>query len=265
MRFVIFLIFLSCSLSLYGQQQSNPDPLSGQFYATLEGDAVVLGINRKSGSSYIGTMTDRHQKYALTLELSSGTDVSGTAKEYSMGIQFDVAGTLVGDQLSLTFSITVGNEQNQMKIDFTRDGTDTQAPTGNEAQVQTTPNLPKDASHPQDLIGTWIKEDLYNSGYGDNYMGAGFSQSMTFLADGNISEGGSSATMSGSNYSGQSTGQGSGVIPGVKWYTIGNQLYMQVTENGQTQNAHLGKYYIENNNMLITGTNGEKILLKKSN
>ncbi|HSF89687.1 MAG TPA: hypothetical protein VLA46_09735, partial [Saprospiraceae bacterium] len=94
-------------------------------------------------------------------------------------------------------------------------------------------------------------------------MGAGFSQSMTFLANGQLSEGGSFATMSGSNYSGQSTGQGAGVIPGVKWYTIGNQLYMQVTENGQTQEVHLGRYYVENNNMLITGTNGEKILLKR--
>ena len=69
--------------------------------------------------------------------------------------------------------------------------------------------------------------------------------------------------MSGSNYSGQSTGQGGGIIPGAAWYTIGNQLYLMFTENGQTQNVALGKYYVEGNNMLLTGSNGEKILLSR--
>ena len=113
------------------------------------------------------------------------------------------------------------------------------------------------------MIGTWTKEELYQSGYGDAYMGAGTSQSMTFLQGGRMAEAGSSSYISGSDYNGQSSDDGGGVIPGVIWYTIGNQLYMQGTENGRTQTVHLGKYYIENNNMLITGTNGEKILLTK--
>lgn len=260
MRIALLISFFFCSLLLQAQTSVSNDPLSGQYHANLNGDEIILGINLKAGTSYIGTMTDSHQKYSLNLELSNNINVTGTAKEYSMGLQFDVTGILDGDQLSLTFSITVGNEQNQMKIDFAREGSIANGATGTS---QTMPALPKDATHPRELIGTWTKEELYQSGYGDNYMGAGFSQSMTFLEDGNLSEGGSSATMSGSNYSGQSTGQGSGIIPGVKWYTIGNQLYMQGTENGQTQEIHLGKYYIENGNMLITGTNGEKVLLKK--
>jgi hypothetical protein len=262
MRIALIISIFCCSLIIQGQTSVTADPLSGQYHATLGSDAIALGINLKSGASYIGSMTDSHQKYSLNLELSDGKYVSGTAKEYSMGLQFDVTGTIEGDQLPLTFSIAVGNEQSQMKIDFIRDGSDTQG-TAAGIHSQITTSLPMDATHPRDLVGTWTKEELYNSGYGDNYMGAGFSQSMTFLADGNLSEAGSSATMSGSNYSGHSSGQGSGIIPGVKWYTIGNQLYMQVTENGQTQEVHLGKYYIENGNMLITGTNGEKILLSR--
>jgi len=222
-----------------------------------------MGLNLKSGTSYIGTMTDSHQKYSLNLELANGKNVTGTAKEYSMGLQFEVEGIIDGDRLPLTFRFTLGDKTDQMKIDFVREGSELPASTGTGHVSQDAPDLPKDATHPRDLIGTWTKEELYNSGYGDNYMGAGFSESMSFLSDGQLSEGSSSATMSGSNYSGQSTGQGTGIIPGVKWYTIGNQLYMQVTENGQTQQVHLGKYYVENGNMLITGTNGEKILLKK--
>lgn len=263
MRFVLLISFLCWSLIIQGQASVNADPLSGQYRANLQGDELVLGINLKSGTSYIGTMTDSHQKYALNLELSDGTTVRGTAKEYSLGLQFDVSGKLNGDRLSLTFTVEVGNERNEMIIDFAREGSDSPLLTTSENQPKAMPGLPKDATHPQELVGTWIKEELYNSGYGDNYMGAGFSQSMTFLANGQLSEGGSAASMSGSNYTGQSSGEGSGVIPGVKWYTIGNQLYMQVTENGQTQEAHLGRYYVENNNMLITGTNGEKILLKR--
>ena len=146
-----------------------------------------------------------------------------------------------------------------------REGSEIQIPFGTEIQDQSQVVFPSGASHPQELLGTWTKEELYQSGQGDSYMGASASESMTFLAGGRMAESGSSATISGSNYSGQSSGQGTGVIPGLVWYTIGNQLYLQVTENGQTQNVHLGKYYVENNNMLITGTNGEKILLTRSN
>lgn len=263
MRIFLLLTFICCALIIQGQATVNADPLSGQYHATLGSDAIALGINLKLDGSYIGTMTDSHQKYSLSLQLSDGRKVTGTAREYSMDLQFEVAGTIDGDRLPLTFSFTLGDKTDQMKIDFVREGSELPASTSTGHVSQDAPDLPKDATHPHDLIGTWTKEELYNSGYGDNYMGAGFSESMTFLSDGQLSEGGSSATMSGSNYSGQSTGQGSGIIPGVKWYTIGNQLYMQVTENGQTQEVHLGRYYIENGNMLITGTNGEKILLKK--
>lgn len=264
MRYIMLTYLVCLTLIIQSQIPANVDPLSGQYHANLQGDELVLGINLKSGTSYIGTMTDSHQKYSLNLELSNGIDVSGTAKEYSMGLQFDVVGKIDGDKLSLTFSFTLGNESDQMKIDFTREGNEVQGMAGTSPNSQAMPGLPKDATHPRDLVGTWTKEELYQSGYGDNYMGAGFSESMTFLADGQLSDGSSSATMSGSNYSGQSTGQGTGVIPNVKWYTIGNQLYMQVTENGQTQEVHLGKYFVENGSILITGTNGEKILLKKS-
>jgi hypothetical protein len=262
MRFLLLLSFICCSLIIRSQTALNADPLSGQYHANMQGDELLLGIHLKSGTSYIGTMTDSHQKYALILELSDGRHISGTAKEYSLGLQFEVEGIIDGERLPLTFSFTLGDKSEQMKVDFIRDGSELPASTETD-HINQLPALPKDATHPRDLIGTWTKEELYNSGYGDNYMGAGFSQSMTFLSNGQLSDGGSSATMSGSNYSGQSSGQGSGVIPGVKWYTIGNQLYMQVTENGQTQEVHLGRYYIENGNMLITGTNGEKILLKK--
>ncbi|MEZ4987844.1 MAG: hypothetical protein R2795_22920 [Saprospiraceae bacterium] len=122
--------------------------------------------------------------------------------------------------------------------------------------------FPANASFPASLSGRWTKNETYNSGYGDNFMGANFSQSLVFLPDGTLSEGGSNASMSGGYY-GQSQGNGTGPIDGIGWYAVGNQLYLLIQDSGQWQTAHLGKWYVENNHLLITGTNGEKLLLSR--
>lgn len=263
MRYFLIVLLFNFTLNIHAQSAVKSDLLTGNYSAAFNGDNLVLSIYKQSGSSYTGIMLDSYQKYALTLEYSGSGDISGSAKEYSMGLLFDVSGRIEGDALPLVFSIVVAGERKDMVIEFVREGSG--APATGAFENPPAMALPIGASNPEDLIGTWVKEEQYQSGYGDSYMGAGFSQSMTFLSGGHLAEGGSSATISGSNYSGQSTGQGSGVLPGVMWYTIGNQLYMQVYENGQVQNIQLGTYYVEDNHMLITGTNGEKLLLSRSN
>jgi hypothetical protein len=95
-------------------------------------------------------------------------------------------------------------------------------------------------------------------------MGANFSQSVIFLADGGVVDGGSSARMSGSNYSGKSSEGGSyQAVPGLIWYTKDSQIYFTYTQDGKSQTGSLGKYYIENNNMLVTLANGSKVLFSK--
>lgn len=237
--------------------QTPADPLPGHYTGFFNGDNISLTLQPPSGNAYAGTMKDSYQTYTVSLE-RHGSQVVGTATESSMGLVFQVKGSIVENQLNLNFQIVVEGTKAEMDIVFTKAGTSS---AGGAAQLS--PQLPANAEHPTALVGTWTKEELYQSGYGDNYMGGGFSQSMTLLANGQVAEGGSNAYISGSNYSGQSSGTANGVIAGVLWYTQGNQIYLLVTEKGVTQTYHLGRYYIEGQSLLITGTNGEKILMQR--
>lgn len=238
------------------------DPLSGSYSGFHNGDALSLVIQDPVGNMYSGLMKDSYQSYSLSL-MKTGNTIQGTATESSLNLVFQVSGTIparYADQLILTLAIDVQGTTAVMEIAFSKQS----HPTSSAHTVIIMPAMPGGAQHPVQLVGTWTKEELYQSGYGDNYMGAGFSQSMTFLSNGHMAEAGSSAHISGSNYSGQSSGGNNGIIPGVIWYALDNQLYLLVTENGVTQTYHLGRFFVEGNNLLITGTNGEKTLMHKN-
>ncbi len=242
--------------------QISLDPLSGTYSGFSNGDAISLNLQPPSGNAYTGIMKDSYQTYAVALT-RNGSAVQGSATESSLGLVFQISGVLIANQLNLNFAIELQGMKTTMDISFTKEDGAGQA----ERSMMTNQlnlNFPAGAEHPTALVGRWTKEELYQSGSGDNYMGAGFSQSTTFLSNGQMAEAGSNAHISGSNYSGQSSGGNNDVVPGVLWYTQGNQLYLLVTENGVTQTLHLGKFYIEDQNMLITGTNGEKILMRKN-
>ena len=100
-------------------------------------------------------------------------------------------------------------------------------------------------------------------GYGDNFMGGNFSQSIIFNNDGSVIEGGSNASMSGSNYFGQSLDNNTTSAGNIKWYAIGNQLHLIIYNNGSWQSVMLGTWYAENNHLLITGQDGKKVLLSR--
>ncbi len=262
MRFILSVFIALFSLSIQSQATVKSVVFAGNYSAMINADKLTLVIEPGDGASYTGILNDGYTSLTLMLELAGAT-FTGAGKEPTSGVEMNVTGRIEGDQLLFTLIVDPYGDIDDIEINFTRDVADHRETTAISNQNQNAIEFPAGATHPQELLGTWTKEELYQSGYGDSYMGAGTSQSMTFLSGGRLAEAGSSSYISGSDYSGQSTGQGEGVLPGVSWYTIGNQLYMQGIENGQVQSVHLGKYYIENNNMLITGTNGEKILLTK--
>jgi hypothetical protein len=265
MRHQILLILLVLlTLEIPAQTSGTGDILAGNYSSTFNGANVTLRIKHKQGASYTGVMNDSYQTIKMTLQ-RSGTEVKGEATEPTLGITFQIQGEVLGDELALNFKVDFMGENNTMDILFTRDIETTEPEGSNDFPEPTSLVFPVGAEHPVDITGTWSKDEMYQSGSGSNYMGAGFTESMTFLPDGHIAEGGSAASISGSNYSGQSTGAGSGVIQGLAWYTMGNRIFLQVTDAGKTQNMPLGTFYIEGNNMLITGTSGEKLLLTKSN
>jgi hypothetical protein len=244
---------------------SDAQQLAGLYHAQLNGDDITLDIQPKqSDGTFPGTMNDSYQSYAVVLQIDGNT-VTGTATESTLGLTFDATGMLKGSKLDLNFSFEFNGARNSMDISFTKSGS---APTDISQKSETASSkltFPQGAAHPPSIAGTWMKEELYQSGYGDNFMGAGFTQKMTFFPDGHIAEGASSSYMSGSYYSGQSYGDGDGVIPGLGWYTIGKTFYIQLTENGKTQNIPLGTFYVEGNNMMITASSGDKLLLTRTN
>ena len=262
MRYTILIILAFLVINIHAQSPGQPVKFAGHYSAVLSEATLTLFIEPKSGSSYTGILNDGYQSLNLALELTGGT-FEGVATDTSLGVEMGVTGEIKGDQIHFALILDPYGEGEDFEVNFKRDERASQATNSIIDQSQTNIDFPSGATHPQEMLGTWTKEELYQSGYGDSYMGAGTSQSMTFLSGGRMAEAGSSSYISGSDYSGQSSGEGGGIIPGVTWYTIGNQLYMQGIENGQMQQIHLGKYYVENNNMLITGTNGEKVLLTK--
>lgn len=259
MRIVILFVLSLLSVKVLSQTPS--DPLPGNYSGFYNGDALSLVMYAPEGNNYSGTLNDSYQTFSVNLT-RSGTTVKGTATESSHGLVFRVSGSIMDNQLQLQLDIDIQGTPVSMNLTLSKEGA-IQASgstlTSGGAQI----NLPANAQHPSSLIGTWKKEELYQSGYGDNYMGAGFSQSMTLLPDGQMADAGSNSYISGSNYSGQSSDSNYNVIPDVRWYTIDNQLYLIGFENGAVQTVHLGRWYVEGNNLLITGTNGEKILLQR--
>lgn len=234
---------------------------AGTYYGTANGDPVVMTL-QEDGTYVSGNMKDSYQYFDIEGTVTDQR-FTGTASENSLNVVFDLNATRTGNRLDCILSIIVNGNKSETSFTVQKESeTMEESPTPVTA-IPTEIPFPSDAQFPAALSGRWIQNESYNSGSGDNFMGANFSQSMTFHSDGTLSEGASSASMSGSNYSNQSSGAGSGKIDGIGWYAKQNNLYLIVFNNGNWTSVLLGTWYAENNHLLITGTNGEKILLSR--
>jgi hypothetical protein len=251
----LFPILILSPMSLTSQNL-----FAGKYTGQVNGDNIEMTLQNNGDNTLNGSMKDSQQSYIVNAS-TNGTKLTGTAIESTMGLTFVLDGTLSGNQISMKMTIEVGGQSNTMLVNFTKQGGSKPQATKDTPQYSKQ-KLPSGATNDPNLVGNWIKQEHYNSGYGSDAMSGSFSQSMILFANGSVSDGGSRAGVSGSNYSGSSEGEGQ-ALPNVLWYNIGNQLYLQATENGQSQTAHLGKYYIENGKMLITGANGNKLFLTK--
>ncbi|NJN34246.1 MAG: hypothetical protein HC817_08340 [Saprospiraceae bacterium] len=231
----------------------------GKYTGTANGDNISLTLEKSGINTYKGVMKDSYQTFIVQAQINNNT-LTGTAVENSLAITFLMEATMKSNQMPTNFTFNSNGQSQTFSVNFTKVG----APAKNSSTTASTfsnAKLPAGASHDPNLVGNWVKEEYYQSNYGST-MGGSFSQAMILYADGKIAEGNSRASISGSDYSGQSTGQGK-LLPNLFWYNVGNQLYFQGAENGQTQTIHLGKYYIENGKILITGTNGNKLFMTK--
>ena len=254
--FFLYLLISSVFNGLIGQ-----NPFSGTYNGKYNGDNIVLMLQNSNTNALKGKMTDSQQNYEV-VATSKDNQIQGKAVEKNLNLTFILNGQLVGSQLNMQMTLELNGQKQVLDVVFIKQNSAISATKPFSTSPPQKVKFPTGATQDPNLVGMWTKSETYNSGSGDNFMGSNFEQSMVFFADGSVGEGGSRASISGSNYSGYTEG-GARALPNVYWYNIGNQLYIYTTENGQTASTHLGKYYIENGAMLITGVNGQKMLLQR--
>ncbi len=250
----LVLLHLSCSIN------AQVSAFIGTFNGTVNGDNLTMNLQKSGENSLVGKMKDSQQNYEVKATVN-GSQLTGIAVEKTLNLTFLMNGQLTGSQLTLKMTIEALGQKQEIDVLMIKQGAS--VTTTENAKTSSTPvKFPSGATNDRNIVGTWVKTENYNSGSGDNFMGSSFQQKMIFFADGTVADGGSQANMSGSNYSGSSRG-GAQATQGVYWYNINNQLYLLVSQNGKTETAHLGRYFIENGALLITGTNGKKLLLTR--
>ncbi len=230
----------------------------GTYEGIFNGDNISLTLISNGANNVVGNMQDSQNKYDVSGTTNNNT-FSGQAIEIKLGIQFAMSGTLQSNVFNAILTFDYLGEKHDMNVVFNKKKTRNQAESTNKTVG--IPNKPRDGN----VVGTWVKESNYSSGYSSNgsYGAMSSRESLVFYADGSMADGGSSTVVGGSNFSGSSSGAGSGVVPGLYWWTENSKIYLHITEGGKSQQLELGRYYIENGRMLITGANGEKILLTK--
>ncbi|VXC34212.1 conserved exported hypothetical protein [Flavobacterium sp. 9AF] len=246
-------LFMSC-------QNTTQAQMEGNYTGEINGATITLFLKKQDKDTYVGTMHDEQQTYAVTAK-KEGNCLKGNVVENSLQINIIVSGCLQNNQIDMSFDFSnVGLAQTQNVL-FTKNGSQ----NTNVISNQKTATTQKSSSTERDLniVGVWKQEQLYNSGSGDGFFGGSFTQKVIFYSDGGIADGGSQATMSGSDYSGSSSSGYGNKAPGVSWSTQNKHLFITASQNGQTQTVDVGKYYVENGKMLITSQNGTKTLLLK--
>ena len=250
---IIFLLFHT--IVLFSQNS-----FIGNYQGYLNGDNVSLQLESTKGNALKGIMKDSENTYTVTGTWDKN-NFQGRAVEQLLGIEFEMLATLSGSILHTDLTFDLFGLKQKMEIQFQKANTNaTVAVAASDIK-----NPVSTKSRDPEVIGVWTHETNYSSGYSfnDTYGSMSSRETMVFLSDGRMADGGSSTVIGGSNYSGKSSDQGGNIMAGVFWYTEKNKIYLHITDGGQTQTVELGKYYVENGRMLITGTNGEKLLLTK--
>lgn len=256
MRRFLNRLALALCLLLPAFARAQQEPYAGTYTGSLQGDPVFLELKTDGPGRWTGEMRDSQQSFAVRAETDNGS-IHGAASEATYGITLHFAGKLSGNTLTLTFTLE-GMEMEGFDVAFTREQAVAQ-PAGSSIDEMADDRRSRDPA----LVGTWVNEQIYNSGYGDNFMGSTTITRITLARDGKVYEGASSTTMGGSNYTGQSSGQGGGEVPGVRWYTQDREIWFSVAQDGTTQQARMGRYAVDGSNMMVTADNGEKLLFRK--
>lgn len=262
-----YIIISNIFFILSIQMTTAQNPFVGTFRGILNGDKVVLTLQSNNTNVLTGDLKDSRQTYAVNAQ-NNGNQIVGTAKEPLFGITFQLDGKLNGTTLAMKMTTKILGIPQEMTVDFQKDVPNNTATTPQYRPANTPPQYnPQQASTSSNidsrLVGMWEHQEIYSSGYGSNAMSGTTVSRMIFNADGTMTDGGSSSSISGSSYYGNTGMSEAKPIAGVKWYAQNGNIYLEVTENGKKETVLLGKYYIEGNRLLITGQNGVKKLFTR--
>ncbi|MBK9495865.1 MAG: hypothetical protein IT475_14930 [Aquimonas sp.] len=230
--------------------------VAGRYQGMLSGEPVALQL-REEGHRVIGVLSDSTYSYEVEASVA-GQHLTGRAVQAELGLMVTLDGPIRADGLDLNVSLTLLGETASERVWFARSGSQSAAP---REQTQQAPRAASSGQRDPAMVGHWVHEELYNSGSGADFMGSSSTQSMVLLADGRIANGGSAVHMGGSNYSGYSSDAGGEIVAGASWSTRDQHLW--VSEDASGQQVDLGRYYVENGRLLLTGNNGKKLLFTR--
>ena len=166
MRSILVILALCSLLPATGQW-------NGTYNGIVNGDPVRMTLSQ-NGDAITGQLRDSYQTYDITGSIS-GDRLEGAATESTTRLQFGLQAKLESETLSGKLVLEAEGAMAEVPFVLTRQGASSDPATG--ASVP----FPPDAQHPTELCGGWTQNESYNSGSGDAFMGANFSQSMAFL------------------------------------------------------------------------------------
>lgn len=254
MKTIIALLLTALSFSLTAQ-----NTFIGTYHGVANGDNLILSLQSTGNNTLMGKLKDSQQTYTIEAK-TSDNKLTGTAKEATLDLTFTLVGLLNGAQLTIDFSLL---GQLAMSVDFTKQGTTTPATANSKPSSTKVANNPFKGKIDKRIVGTWKHEENYGSGSGSNYASGTTVSYLSFNEDGTMIDEGSRSVVGGSNFSGDTGQSAAKVVEGVYWYSENNNIYLYITEGGKNQSVLLGKYYIEGNAMLVTGSNGKKMLYQR--
>lgn len=249
MKYYLSICFTSMLSVIYSQ-------VTGDYTGTLNGDAISISLIQ-NGEILSGSMSDSRQNYAIDGRVINNV-IDAKAVEPTMGLTIVLSGSLI-DKNAIQLKgdlLILGIKTPSFNSTFTRKNIVKQSVPNATSSVR--PKELQGKAIDPNILGRWREESHYSSGYGSNFSGSTYTY-LTLHADHTMSDDGSVATVSGTNYSGQSSGLGnSKIIPNVWYYTTGNIVMVVGNNNGNIITEKLGTYYIENGKMLITHANSQK-------
>ncbi len=252
---IISSIFLSGCIGASGDENNNP--LEGNYTTIVEGSKVSLNIKVNNQDEVSGVMEDGINTYQLKAFISE-QGFSGVLEELNEGIEMILSGIIIGNSLQLDLQMTSPVKAEPFSLTFQKVGS-----TVEESQ-KSTQKTEKSKERDPRLVGVWVYEQIYNSGYGYEGASMNYYETLVFLEDGRVFSGESGVQVSGSYFSGSSSGPSSSPTDEF-WHTKDNRmLFDSPDENGNLVTTDAGRYFIDDQyRMMVTADNGSKRLWVK--